>query len=139
VAIDAERQAPAKTQSSRRLRREARTLEVMVGLYCHDTHAADPTGAAEGARTADGADLGKRDLCPACAGLLSYSLDRIEACRFGAQKPTCARCTVHCFRPAMREQIRAAMRYSGPRMTYRHPYLAVRHLMDRRREPGEGG
>jgi Nitrous oxide-stimulated promoter len=77
-------------------------------------------------------------LCPECAALLDYSLDRIEACRFGAGKPTCAHCVVHCFRPAMREQIRAAMRYSGPRMTYRHPYLALRHLMDRRREPRAG-
>jgi hypothetical protein len=25
------------------------------------------------------------------------------------------------------------MRFSGPRMTYRHPYLALRHLLDRRR------
>ena len=29
------------------------------------------------------------------------------------------------------------MRYAGPRMTYRHPYLAARHLMDRRRKPHE--
>lgn len=24
------------------------------------------------------------------------------------------------------------MRYAGPRMTLRHPYLALRHLLDRR-------
>jgi hypothetical protein len=35
----------------------------------------------------------------------------------------------------MRDKIKTAMRYAGPRMTYRHPYLAVRHLMDRRRRP----
>ena len=35
----------------------------------------------------------------------------------------------------MRDQIRAAMRHSGPRMTYRHPYLAMRHLLDRKRTP----
>ncbi len=118
-------------------------------MYCGDNHAdrgatADATEAARGEpvtpipaapRTHDDA---QSPFCPDCAALLHYSLDRIEACRFGAGKPTCARCTVHCFRPAMREQIKAAMRYSGPRMTYRHPYLAVRHLMDRRREPRKG-
>lgn len=87
-------------------------------------------------RAAHGADLrAGRDLCPGCAGLLDYAGERVSACRFGAAKPACARCTVHCFRPAMRDQIREAMRYSGPRMTYRHPYLAARHLLDRRRGP----
>jgi len=131
--------------ASRRLRREARTVKLMVRMYCRDNHSsgADVTaGATEGAtaspeapRTRDGP---RSPLCPDCAALIAYSLDRVDACRFGAGKPACARCTVHCFRPAMREQIRSAMRYSGPRMTYRHPYLAARHLMDRRREPREG-
>jgi hypothetical protein len=90
----------------------------MIRMYCRDRHR-DPSG-----------------LCPDCTALLEYSRDRTYTCRFGAEKPTCARCAVHCFRPAMREQIRAAMRYSGPRMTYRHPYLAMCHLMDRRKQPG---
>ncbi len=109
-------------QMPRRLRREASTVELMIRLYCRKNHV--PAG---GARPGE--------LCPDCAALLAYSRQRVAACRFGSAKPTCARCTVHCFRPAMREQIRAAMRYSGPRMTYRHPYLAARHLVDRRREP----
>ena len=36
----------------------------------------------------------------------------------------------------MREKIRTVMRYAGPRMIYRHPAAAVRHLLDcRRKEP----
>jgi hypothetical protein len=104
---------------SRRLRREARTVELMVTMHCRHTHG---IGARAGKAT---------PLCPDCAELLNYALARIHACRFGVQKPVCSRCTVHCFRPAMRDQIRAAMRYSGPHMTYRHPYLAMRHLLDR--------
>jgi hypothetical protein len=34
----------------------------------------------------------------------------------------------------MRQQIRAVMRYSGPRMIIRHPMLALAHLVDTRRE-----
>jgi hypothetical protein len=130
----------------RRLRREARTVEVMIRMYCRADHPSSGTPAANaGAPAADDATPAAGEgtpaharghaLCPDCDALLSYSLERIAACRFGAAKPTCARCTVHCFRPAMRERVRAAMRHSGPRMTYRHPYLAVRHVMDRRREP----
>jgi hypothetical protein len=104
--------------SSRRLRRENKTVAIMVQMHCRDRH--------EG-----------MGLCPDCAALLEYALRRVEGCPFGDKKPTCARCPVHCYRPEMREQIRAAMRYAGPRMTWRHPYLAAMHLLDRRRMPRE--
>jgi hypothetical protein len=50
---------------------------------------------------------------------------------------TCAKCPVHCYRPELRERIRAVMRYAGPRMLFRHPRLAILHLWDRvKRAPG---
>ena len=106
----------------RRLRREAHTVEVMIALYCrhHHKQAGGPAG------------NHPSGLCSDCAALREYARRRIEECRFGADKPTCARCTVHCFRPSFREDVRRVMRYSGPRMTVRHPYLALRHLLDRR-------
>jgi hypothetical protein len=30
----------------------------------------------------------------------------------------------------MREKIKEVMRYAGPRLIYRHPILAIRHLLD---------
>jgi hypothetical protein len=48
-------------------------------------------------------------------------------------KPVCNQCAVHCYRPAMREQVRAVMRFAGPRMVWSHPVLAVRHLIRSRR------
>jgi len=33
----------------------------------------------------------------------------------------------------LREHVRIVMRYAGPRMLWRHPILAVRHLIDGRR------
>ena len=38
--------------------------------------------------------------------------------------------SVHCYQPQMREQIRQVMRYSGPRMLFHHPVMAIRHLID---------
>lgn len=111
---------------SRRVRRETLTVELMIRMYCRAKHIA--TG---------GADRGQGGLCEGCSELLEYSLKRVEKCPFGERKPTCARCTVHCFRPAMRDGVRVVMRYSGPRMTYRHPYLAVRHLLDRHQAPAQ--
>ena len=35
----------------------------------------------------------------------------------------------HCYAPAQREQIRAIMRYAGPRMILHHRVAAIRHLL----------
>jgi hypothetical protein len=113
---------------SKRSRREQRTLKVMIDMYCAGNH----SGAGTHSPTSR-----KAVLCEQCGSLLAYAEERIERCRFGDDKPTCARCTVHCFRSNMREVMRKVMRYSGPRMTFQHPYLSIRHLLDRRRTPEE--
>ena len=69
-------------------------------------------------------------LCPQCQELLTYAHKRLERCKFGNDKPSCTRCPVHCYKPAMRQQIRQVMRYSGPRMLLHNPVLAIRHLWD---------
>lgn len=62
--------------------------------------------------------------------MLDYAHQRLERCKFGEDKPSCTRCPVHCYKPAMREQIRQVMRYSGPRMLLHDPIMAIRHLWD---------
>jgi len=77
-------------------------------------------------------------LCPDCAELMAYARLRLQKCRRGADMPTCAKCTTHCYKPARRERV--VMRYSGPRMIKAHPVLAVAHLVDgRRKTPGDEG
>lgn len=107
-------------RSSRRLRREDKTIAVMIAMYCRDQH-----GEAE--RDAAG-------LCPECAALRAYAGRRLAVCRYGADKPTCLKCPTHCYRPEMRERVRVVMRHSGPRMLTTHPVLAVWHLVDGRRQ-----
>jgi len=103
-----------------RMEREGRTVEAMVRLYCCEQHG------------------GGGSLCAACSELLDYARARLERCPFQEGKTTCARCPVHCYRPAMREQVRQVMRYAGPRMLRRHPVLALRHLLDGRRAVPRG-
>jgi hypothetical protein len=93
--------------------RERKTVEAMIRLYCDDHH------------------RGKGALDAQCEDLLEYALERLEGCPFQENKPTCARCRVHCYRPEMRERIRSVMRYAGPRMLFRYPVLALLHLLDR--------
>lgn len=100
-----------------RLAREEKTVAAMVRLFCHAHHS-----------SAVG-------LCPDCAALLDYARSRLARCPYGAAKPTCAKCPIHCYRPQERERIRAVMRYAGPRMLLRHPMLALLHLLDGLRSP----
>jgi hypothetical protein len=37
----------------------------------------------------------------------------------------------------MRRRIRAVMRYAGPRILFRHPMLALRHMLDGLQRPPE--
>ena len=98
--------------SSKRLIREWATLEAMIRIHCRDRH---------------GATAG---LCVECQDLLDYAGVRLERCRFGAEKPTCAKCPVHCYQPARREQVKAVMRHAGPRMMCEHPVRSLRHWLD---------
>lgn len=101
----------------RRVRRELATVRAMIDLYCKKQHAAAPPRCAE------------------CDELWRYAEQRVLRCPFCPDKPTCVHCPVHCYRPAMRERIRKVMRFAGPRMTTRHPILALLHLLDGRRPP----
>lgn len=80
--------------------------------------------------TAPRSPLTVSPLCPQCQALLDYAHKRLDHCKFGEDKPSCTRCHVHCYKPAMREQIRQVMRYSGPRMLLHDPIMAIRHLWD---------
>ncbi|HET8997250.1 MAG TPA: nitrous oxide-stimulated promoter family protein [Acetobacteraceae bacterium] len=110
-------QASAEANSVRR-NREFRTIAAMLRMYCRAHHA--PPAA---------------PLCPACRELHDYAQRRLDRCVFGEAKPTCANCTVHCYKASMREQIRQVMVWAGPRMLWRHPVLAIRHLMIDGRRP----
>ena len=68
-------------------------------------------------------------LCPGCEALYGYAAGRIARCPHMETKTFCSACKTHCYRPEMREQIRAVMRYAGPRMLFHHPVAAVKHLL----------
>jgi len=97
---------------SNRLEREKATMQIMLKMYCKRHH-----------QSAAG-------LCPECQVLSDYALSRLTHCKFGESKPTCGKCTVHCYKPEMRQKIIEVMRYAGPRMPLNHPIIAIKHLMD---------
>ncbi len=102
-----------------RLERERKTIAIMVGLYCSGRHGT------------------KGKLCEECSEVLNYALERLDSCPYGTDKPACDRCPIHCYKKDMRAKIKEIMKYSGPKMIFRNPYLAIAHFVDRRKEPAE--
>ncbi len=95
-------------------KREIRTARLMIRMHCHAQH--------------------RRELCDECVELLQYAEKRIQKCPFGEKKPICAHCRVHCYQSGMREKMVMVMRFSGPRMIWRHPVLVMLHLAGRYRD-----
>ena len=96
--------------------REKKMISQMIALYCRRNHHT------------------KGVLCPECAALNDYARARSEHCPFMETKTFCVNCRVHCYKPGMREKIRAVMRFSGPRMIFHHPVAAIRHVVKTKRE-----
>jgi len=101
----------------KRAEREKQTVRKMIGLYCDAHHS------------------GGEALCEECRALLMYAEQRAEKCPYGEAKSACSQCPIHCYKPEMKAKIGRVMRFSGPKMIYRHPILAVWHLIDKRRTP----
>jgi hypothetical protein len=97
------------TGTPRAISIEKRTVSAMIGIYCRRHH-------------------GGREVCRECAALLAYSHKRLDGCPYGGDKPSCRECPVHCYRAAERSAMKDVMRFSGPKMFFRHPLLAVVHL-----------
>jgi hypothetical protein len=93
--------------------REQLTMTKMVGIYCADHH-----------------DSPTPIPCATCQEFLDYANVRLAKCPYGDDKPTCAKCPIHCYKPVRREQVRTIMRYAGPRMLLHHPLLAITHQLD---------
>ena len=78
------------------------------------------------------------DLCEECRKLLDYTDVRIDKCVFGARKPTCAKCALHCYKKDMRERIKEVMRHAGPKMAYKTSRVVAAALSGRIQKGGTG-
>ena len=95
--------------------REKETVSLMIAIYCRKKH-------------------GVKQLCPECAALDAYARQRSDKCPFMETKTFCSNCKVHCYKKDMREKIREVMRFSGPRMIFHHPIMAIRHVIESKKE-----
>ena len=95
--------------------REKETVFLMIAIYCRKKHSG-------------------KELCPDCAAIDAYARLRSDKCPFMETKTFCSNCKVHCYKKDMREKILEVMRFSGPRMIFRHPIMAIRHVIESKKE-----
>lgn len=97
--------------------KEIEVITLMIGLYCRKKH-----------------KFPKNRLCTECGALLDYVKFRREKCPFGDAKTFCGNCKIKCYKPQRQAEIRKVMRFSGPRMVFRHPVMVIRHMTEGRRQ-----
>ncbi|MCD6122548.1 MAG: nitrous oxide-stimulated promoter family protein [Spirochaetales bacterium] len=95
-----------------RIRREKKTLTAMIDIYCRKFNYTNAEQLAE------------------YKELLAYALKKIDNCPYHEKKPICPKCRIHCYNRKMREKIKKVMKYSGPRIIFRHPYFTLMHFID---------
>lgn len=96
--------------------KEKELVSQMISLYCKRKHG------------------NKKGLCEQCEELEAYAKMRSDKCPFMETKTFCSNCRVHCYQPAMREKIKEVMRFSGPRMIFTHPIIAIKHVIEAKKE-----
>ena len=116
MKIRKERSRIIRMTAEEKRKAEMATVKKMLEIYCRAHH---------------GNNL---SLCEECEALLDYARARVERCPHMETKTFCSACQTHCYAPKMREKIREAMRYSGPRMLLHAPVMALRHMFIEWRE-----
>lgn len=97
-----------KTEEKRE--KEKMVIGCMIEIYCSKNH------------------THKKTLCTECEEIKQYAYKRISCCPVMGEKTFCSNCKIHCYKPDMREKIKEIMRFSGPRMLFVHPLMALRHV-----------
>lgn len=99
---------------------EKKVVKIMIAIFCRDHHSENKSFVkTEG------------EFCGECGELFEYAMRRLNQCPYQEKKPSCEQCKIHCYEPAMREKIRKVMKFSGPKMIFKHPVLAITHLKDK--------
>jgi len=104
---------------SGKLALEFKTIQMMVKIYCKHHHHSS---------------IKINDVCNECADFIRYANKKLDRCPYGEIKPTCNKCPIHCYKIEKRLQAKKVMLFSGPRIIFSHPFLALRHLLSERNE-----
>lgn len=93
--------------------KEKNIVSLMIEIYCRGKHKSK-----------------KGELCKECNELKEYAYKRLSYCKFGENKSTCSRCTIHCYKKDMRAKIKDVMKFSGWRLIIYKPIELFKHMFN---------
>ena len=94
-----------------KIEKDKKTLYFLIDLYCQKNHSST------------------LNECNECNEVYKYAAKKLDACKFGENKPNCKKCTIHCYNKTTRSRIREIMRFSGPRIIFHRPYQYIRYAL----------
>lgn len=101
-----------REEGSMKVTDELQTVKTMISLYCRKKH------------------KNKFCLCDECRALESYVEKRLVKCPYQDNKTFCSNCKIHCYNVEMRNRIKKVMKFSGPRIMFYHPIVAINHIKE---------
>lgn len=97
--------------------RDLKTLEAIGRIYCDAHHRK--------------AERDARGLCASCGEAIDATFARAANCP-NHRSGNCEDCDVKCQRGDAQVRIKQIMRYSAPRMLFRHPLMTLEYLRKKR-------
>ena len=95
-------------------------LLYMIKLYCRHNHKEYHKNYNK--------TFGSKNICKECEEVYNYACERTSKCRFISTKTFCSACSSHCYKKDMREKIKNIMIFSGKRMIFYSPVIALKHV-----------
>lgn len=105
-----------KNRLTGKLATEYKTIVQMTKIYCHHFHQHNINE------------------CQTCQEFIKYAQLKLDRCVYGQDKPACKACPIHCYKPQQKKLAQQIMRYAGPKMLFKHPLLAIKHLLKSRKK-----
>ncbi|WP_300377834.1 nitrous oxide-stimulated promoter family protein [Brachyspira sp.] len=99
---------------------EKKMVFYMIELYCKYEHSEYHKNRTK--------TFGNKSICKECEDIYNYACERTSKCRFISTKTFCSACSSHCYKKDMKEKIKKIMTFSGKRMLFHKPILALKHV-----------
>lgn len=100
---------------------EKKTMLCMIEIYCMNNH--------KEYHKFYNKTFGGKNICKECENIYNYASIRTDKCKFIDTKTFCSACSSQCYNKDMKEKIKNIMHFSGKRMLFHHPIIALKHVI----------
>ncbi len=100
------------TRLTDKKRKDVKVLAGFIRIYCRAQHPGAVRKSFAVKEPQLQAVVSGLELCADCERLLEHGVAKLSLCPYDP-KPSCRKCTTHCYAPGYRENVKKVMRFSG--------------------------